>query len=286
MIPKPFDYIAPGTLAEVIRLLDTNSDSRALAGGQGLLNEMKLRFVSPTLLVDLNNVPDLQHCTSLNDSGFHLGAMCTFSRIMEDPVLKATYPALLDAVSALPGVPVRNRSTLGGSLAQNTVGADLPAAMLALDASINMQDAYTSRSVSAVTWYEEKIPLTHGAVITSIDLPAVAPGETSAYVRVRNPANGTAICGVAVRLSLAADLLVQDCRVAATGITEYPLRLSLVEDRLRNNVLTPDLLAAIPWSDFKQPLISDHVASDLYRTHLLTVLTERAINHASARFHI
>src|SRR5215470_15069952 len=145
MIPAQFDYAAPATLSEALAALSKNSEAKALAGGHSLLPMMKLRLATPTMLIDLRNVAELRG-VSANGGGWRIGAMTTHAQIAGNASLKG-YQALIDATSIIGDVQVRNRGTIGGSLAHADPAADLPAVVVALNATLNVAGPNGARSI-------------------------------------------------------------------------------------------------------------------------------------------
>ena len=136
MIPVQFDYIAPERLADAVQLLKVRAGASALAGGHNLLLDLKRRRVAPTLLVDLRKIPELRDIRRAEDGGLDIGAMMTYSELLASEEVRKDYPALVEALASLGDAQVRNRATIGGSLAYNDPTADLPAVALVLEAVI------------------------------------------------------------------------------------------------------------------------------------------------------
>jgi carbon-monoxide dehydrogenase medium subunit len=145
VIPTAFDYAAPSSLNEALSLLSQNPEAKALAGGHSLLPVLKLRLSAPPMLVDLHKIEDLRGVSSHN-GGVRIGAMTTYYEIMQNEDLKR-YQALIDATSVIGDTQVRNRGTIGGSIAHADPAADLPAVMLVLEATVNITGPNGERSV-------------------------------------------------------------------------------------------------------------------------------------------
>src|SRR2546423_1762249 len=176
MFPAQFEYAAPATLSEALALLTKNQEAKALAGGHSLLPVMKLRLTSPSLLVDLRKIGELRG-VSANGGGQRIGAMTTHAQIASNASLQS-YHALIDATSNIGDAQVRNRGTIGGSLAHADPAADLPAVVLVLEATINATGAKGARSISIEQFFTGMLAtaLDEGEIITSVDLPALAAG--------------------------------------------------------------------------------------------------------------
>ena len=137
MIPASFDYSAPETLSEALKLLSENPDSKVLAGGQSLIPLLKFRLAAPAHLVDLGGVPDL-HFIAESDGMIRIGAMTTHHQIEESDLLGEKCPLLAKTAASIGDVQVRNRGTIGGSVAHADPAADYPAALQALEAKVRM----------------------------------------------------------------------------------------------------------------------------------------------------
>lgn len=277
MITIPFSYAAPSSLDEAVTVLTEESGAKILAGGQSLVTEIKLHQTEPSMLVDLRKIQALRTIVRLDNGHLRIGAMATFTEIAAHKAVQESYSALIEAVNSTLDAQARNCSTLGGNLAQSDVGADLPAIVLTLDATLNIIGAHGSRTISADEFCTGKATLTRDEIITSLDFPPVIPGAVNLYVKFRNRANGYAICGVAANVVLTPDGTVRACRLAVTGVTKHALRLFEVEGILLDKQLTVEAIATAVWSEQVQHGISDLAASTEYRAYLTKVLTERAI---------
>jgi aerobic carbon-monoxide dehydrogenase medium subunit len=283
MIPAQFEYTAPGTLAEALALLSQNQEAKALAGGHSLLPIMKLRLTSPSMLVDLHKIGELQGVVA-RDGGWRIGAMTTYVQVASNAELKR-YQALIDATSVIGDAQVRNRGTIGGSLAHADPAADLPAVVLALDATINASGTAGSRSFSAAQFFVGMLAtaLGEGEILTSVDLPGLAAGTGSAYAKLANPASGYAMVGVAARVTLSGGTAKQ-VRVALTGAVDHATRLEQVEQALEGQPLTAESIAAASAQAGQGLDIQGDIhASAEYRAAMVKVYTRRALERALER---
>src|SRR6266404_4683737 len=148
MIPAQFDYESPRTLSEALSLLAANSEAKVLAGGHSLLPAMKLRLTAPALLVDLGRIGGLSYIREMGDR-IAIGAMTTHADVAASQLLRAASPLLAQTAEQIGDVQVRNRGTLGGSIAHADPAADYPAAVLALDADIVVHSAHGERIIPA-----------------------------------------------------------------------------------------------------------------------------------------
>lgn len=283
MIPTAFDYAAPSSLSEALSLLSQNPEAKALAGGHSLLPVLKLRLSAPPMLVDLHNIQDLKGVSSHN-GGVRIGAMTTYYEITQNEELKG-YHALYDATSVIGDTQVRNRGTIGGSIAHADPAADLPAVMLVLEATVNITGPNGERSAPIDDFFVAMMmtSLEEGEIITSIDLPALASGTGSAYAKFANPASGYAMVGVAARVTLDGGN-AKNVRVALTGAADHATRLTEVEQALEGKPLTAENIeAACQNAGEGQDYLGDIHASAEYRAAMVKVYARRALMKAMER---
>ena len=281
------DYVAPPTLAEAVQLLSRHAGSRPLAGGQSLLPALRLGRATPGLLVDLRAVPDLVGI-GLGPAGeLRIGAMTTLDAIAASPEVRAHYPAVAEGIRMLADPLVRNRATIGGSLVGAALGADLPAIVLALDATIQVFGPAGYRTLSATELYGGVGPTVLGdaEIVTAISLPRPNPSASCAYEKMRNPASGYAICGVAAAIELSASGVIAGCGIAVAGVADRPVRLTRVAAALAGKPATAGSIASaldmVPGEGLT--FAADLAASAEYRAHLTRVLAGRALTTAVRR---
>jgi carbon-monoxide dehydrogenase medium subunit len=283
MIPAQFEYAAPTSLSEAVSLLSKNPDAKALAGGHSLLPVMKLRLSSPSMLVDLRNIAELRG-VSAQGSSWRIGAMTTYVQVATSESLKG-YHALIDATTVIGDTQVRNRGTIGGSLAHADPAADLPAVMLVLNATINAVGPNGTRSIAIDEFFTGLLEtaLQEGEIVTSIDLPALAANTGSNYAKFANPASGYAMVGVAASVSLSGGN-AQNVRVALTGASDHAIRLTSVESALEGQALTAESIAsACANAGAGLDLMGDIHASAEYRAAMVGVYAKRALTKAMER---
>jgi carbon-monoxide dehydrogenase medium subunit len=291
MFPRAFEYVAPDTLDEVLALLaEDPEETRPLAGGHSLLPLMKLRLATPRRLVDLRRqrgaLGDVRP-TNGGDGGLAIGALATYHALATNPVLSERHPVLAEAAAAIGDLQVRNRGTIGGSLAHADPAGDLSAVALALDARLQAASRGGSeRSIAAADFFQSAYTtaLAPGELLTHIHLPAPVPRSGAAYAKFKNPASGYAVVGVAALLALGADGRVATARVGVTGVGEIAYRAAACEAALVGQEPTPGRLreAAAQAAAGIEPL-EDTYASGEYRTHLTAVYAERALARALER---
>jgi len=268
MFPYDFTHHRATSVAEAASLGAALPDSKFLAGGQTLVQTMKLRLAAPTDLIDLEGVPELKGIR-LDGGRLVIGAMSRHAEVQGTRLVREAIPALAHLASEIGDRQVRNRGTIGGSLANNDPAADYPAAVLALDASIVTNDRVISADSFFVGLYETA--LRAGELITSVRFPVP---RRAGYVKFRSPASGFAMVGVFV-----ADF-GNSVRMAVTGAGPMVYRWSEAESLLRTSFL-PEALDGLTVS--ADGLNSDLQASAAYRAHLIPVIARRTVASALGR---
>lgn len=287
MIPSAFEYMAPTTLQEAISLLATHRDeAKLLAGGHSLIPLVKLRLAAPKYLIDLGRIPDLAY---IREAGGHLfiGPMTTHYTLETSGLLRERVPALPEAAGMIGDVQVRNKGTIGGSLAHADPAGDLPAVMQMVEAQFKLIGPSGEHIVSVDQFFVDLLTTAIGPdeVLAEVQLP-LAPAHTgSAYLKVFQKASGFAIVGVAAQVTLEADgNTCQRARIGITGVGAKAFRATAVETALRGRTLDDSTIAAAAEhaSDGVDPL-SDLHASGEYRLALSRVYTKRALQRALRR---
>jgi carbon-monoxide dehydrogenase medium subunit len=277
MIPAEFDYVAPETLDEALRALsEGGEDAKLLAGGHSLLPLMKLRLATPTLLVDLRKVPGLAGLERANGS-WKIGAMTPHAVLERSRELGV----LSRAAGTIADPQVRNRGTIGGSLAHGDPAADLPAVLLVTEGSVTLRGSGGERTVAAGELFQDYLETAVGPdeVLTSVEVPSF-DGWGFGYQKFNRRSEDWAMVAVSVLLK-ASDGQCEDVRVGLTNMGSVPLRASAVEDALRGQPLTPENItrAAEQAAEGTDPP-ADLNASEEYKRHLARVLTRRALEEA------
>jgi carbon-monoxide dehydrogenase medium subunit len=285
VIPATFEYHSPTSVDEAISLLgQLGDDAKLLAGGHSLIPLMKLRLATPEHLVDLGRVEGLSYIRE-EGGGLAIGAMTTHSTVASSPLVQSHAAALAEAAAAIGDVQVRNRGTIGGSLAHADPGADLPGVMLALDATLHARGAAGSRSTSAVDFFVDLLTtaLDPGEILTEVRIPSLPAGSGSTYLKMANQASGYAIVGIAAVVTLSGNT-VSDVRVGISGVGATASRAGATESSLRGQPASAEAVksAAQQAADGLEPLGDIHASAE-YRAHLVRVFAERALNAAIAR---
>ncbi len=280
MIPAAFDYQAPATLDEAVRLLANDPDgAKVLAGGHSLIPAMKLRLAQPQLLVDIARIKSLAYIRE-EGNRILIGATTTHYQLESSDLLKRICPLLPACAASIGDVQVRNKGTIGGSIAHSDPAGDWPAAVLALDAELVLVGPNGERTVKAADFFVDLLTtdLQPGEILREIRIDKPSGRFGQAYQKVPHPASGFAVVGVAVDLSVNNDGSCKAARIAVTGVGVKAYRAQAVEAALAGKAFDDDTLAAAVAHvcDGIDPN-SDLYASSDYRCHLAQVHTRRGI---------
>ena len=278
MIPAEFDYTAPESLQDAIgALVDGGEDAKLLAGGHSLIPMMKLRVAAPSLLVDLRKVAGL-HGVERQNGHWRVGALTTHTTLQNSDL------GVVSAVAAtIADMQVRNRGTIGGSLAHGDAASDLPAAMLITEAEVTVQGPDGQRSVSAADLFKGYMTTDVGAqeVLTEIRIPTLE-GWGYGHQKFNRRSEDWAMVGVCAVVK-ASGGTCEDVRIGLTHMGSVPLRATAAEQALRGQELSAENIAkaAEQAAEGTNPP-ADLNASTEYKRHLARVLTRRALSDAVA----
>ncbi|MDQ7054184.1 MAG: xanthine dehydrogenase family protein subunit M [candidate division KSB1 bacterium] len=283
MIPNNFEYIRANSVQEALQLLSQKGDgARLLAGGHSLIPAMKLRLNAPETVIDISGIQDL---ASIHRDGgrLHIGALVTHRTVETSDEVKSSCPVLSEAAALIGDPLVRNRGTIGGSLAHCDPAADYPALTLCLDAEIEATGPSGSRTIAADDFFVGmfETALQPGEMITRVTFPVLTRGTGAAYEKFSHPASRFAVVGVAAMVTLDGSGNCSSVRVAITGAGPSVFRATKVEQALTGKA--PDEQAiSDATQDVADPadLMSDISASAEYRAHLCSVLSRRALQRA------
>jgi aerobic carbon-monoxide dehydrogenase medium subunit len=286
MIPAQFDYQAPTTIDEALSLLSANvDDAKILAGGHSLIPAMKLRLAQPALLIDLGRIKDLSYIREDADS-ILIGAMTTHYDIESSSLLKRICPLLPECASHIGDAQVRNKGTIGGSIAHSDPAGDWPAAIIALNAEMLAVVRNGERTIKADDFFVDFLTtaLEQGEILREIRIPKPAGRFGHAYQKVRHPASGFAVVGVAVALNLNSQNSCETAGVGITGVAAKAYRATNVENAIVGKQIDETVAAdAAAHACDGVELNADLYASAEYRKHLAQVYTRRAIQAAFAQ---
>ncbi|MDX6306049.1 MAG: aerobic carbon-monoxide dehydrogenase medium subunit [Blastocatellia bacterium] len=285
MISTQFDYVRAQTLDEALTLLAENEDAKILAGGHSLIPAMKLRLATTPLLIDIGRIPDLCYIRE-EGSQIRIGAMTSHYQIESSELLKNICPLLPECAGHIGDVQVRNKGTIGGSLAHSDPAGDWPAAAIALNAELVAASKNGERSISADDFFVDLMTtaLRPGEILREIRINKRVGRTGHAYVKMHHPASGFAVVGVAASISLDVSGNCQDTSIGITGVSGKAYRAATVESEL--NGKTPDdqsIAGAAAHVTEGMEVNGDLFASEDYRRHLAVVYAKRAIGLAVKR---
>ena len=286
MIAENFNYDAPTTLDEAISLLhEYGDDAKILAGGHSLVPMMKLRFASPTHLIDINNIPGLSYVKE-EDGFLKIGAMTREVDMEESELVKSKYHIFTDATKLIADPQVRNFGTIGGNLAHGDAANDHPAVMLALGAEVEITGKEGKRTVSIDEFFHGfyMTAVQHGEVLTEIKFPAASGNCGSAYFKAERKVGDYATAGVATMVKLDDSGKCIKAGIGLTNVNATPMRVSRAEELLAGSDLSDAVIeqAAQMASEDCNPS-ADLRGDEDYKRHLVKVITKRMLHKAIAR---
>src|SRR5688572_9330226 len=279
MYPSHVDYYRARSVADAVQALKKNKGARLLAGGHSLIPAMKLRVTQPAMLVDIGRIKGL----SGNNAGkkeVKIGALTTHAAVAASEELKAACPILVEAAMLIADQQVRNRGTIGGSLAYADPATDYPTLVTALDATLTITGPNGNRDIEANKFFKDLFTtaLKRDEVLTTITVPAYGnmAGMGGAYLKHRHPASHYAVVGVAALVGLE-DGKVARAVLVVGGATANPTHAKSVESALKGMEPTEEnIVAAVDQMDIDATL-GDSYASAEYRAHLAKVMAKRAL---------
>ncbi|MCP5044437.1 MAG: xanthine dehydrogenase family protein subunit M [bacterium] len=287
MKPAPFDYVIPSTIEEAIGYLaDDDVEAHVLAGGQSLVAAMNMRMSRPELLIDLAKLDDLDSLRE-EDGALALGAMTTKRTVEFSPVALATQPLLHAATMVLAHPQIRNRGTVGGSIAHADPAAEYPAIALLRDAEFTAQGPNGKRTIAArdffITYFTTA--LEEAEILTEVRIPAMAPGTGWSFQEFARRHGDFAMAGVGVTLELDASGHCQNTQVVPFALGPTPVHATGVEEAINGERPSPELFASAckKMADGIEDPTSDVHASVEYRRDLAAVLGARALTEAVER---
>ena len=284
MIPGSFEYFAPTALDEALSLLQEHGDdAKVLAGGHSLIPTMKLRLAEPAVIIDIGGIGSLK---GISESGGNLviGALTTHHELESSDLVQQKVPLLAATAAEIGDVQVRNKGTIGGSLAHADPAADWPATILALDADLQITGPNGERTVKATDFFQGlyETDLGDDEILTAIHVSIPDANTKGTYLKLHQVASGFALTGVAVVLTKSGDTC-QSVAVGITGVSDAPYRASGVESGLTGSALSAENIAAAAERAVDGiTALEDIHASEAYRQNLAKVYTRRAIEAAAS----
>lgn len=286
MIPPRFEYYAPASIDEAVKVLDRfGGEAKVLAGGQSLLPVMKLRLAEPKALVDLNRIPELAFIRE-DDKHLRIGAMTRTNDLLDSQLLKERYPIFQDAAFDIADPIVRNMGTVGGNVSHGDPANDLPACMLALEALYLVKGPKSSRTIPAKEFYQDTFVtvLEPNEILVEIHVPKARAREGAAYVKLEKRVGDFPMVGVAARLALDAAGTVEHAGLGLTAVGPTALKAVEAEKHLVGTKADEAAFEkaaeraqaiALPTSDLRGP-------AD-YKKSMVRVLARRALRLARDR---
>lgn len=284
MITTEFQYFAPTTVDEAVGLLQQHSDDvKIIAGGHSLLPAMKLRLAQPAVLVDISKIDELK---GIDVNGrVNIGAGTTYHAVASSDAVKQACPVLVECCAQIGDIQVRNRGTIGGSLAHADPAADLPAVALALNATMKAKGPNGEREIGAGDMFVEMLTtaLEPDEVLTAVSFPSLGAGEGAAYEKMRHPASRYAVVGAAAYVKMDGGT-ISEARVAITGAGPKAERLSDVESAVVGTSGDEDAVKqACASAGDSLEYMGDIQASEDYRKAMVKVYARRALMAAIER---
>lgn len=286
MFPVNFGYFAARSVEEAVDLLHKHGEeAKLLAGGHSLIPAMKLRLAAPRFLIDLGPIAELR---GIRLDGKHLaiGALTIHADVASSDLVRRYVPGLAEAAAVIGDLQVRNRGTIGGSVAHADPAADFPIILTALNASFSLVSPAARRTVAVEQFFLDfyTTALAPDEILTEIRVPLPPPGAGTAYAKLGHPASGYVIVSAGVLLNRGSSGGCESVRVAMGGLDGVPFRAATTEKALEGQRLTAEVVtaAAAKAAEGSDPS-DDTYASAEYKRHMATVYARRAIETAAER---
>ncbi len=284
MKPAPFDYARPGTLEEALQALAGHPEAKVLAGGQSLVPLLSMRLAAPAVLVDINDLPDLDH-VRVSADGVRIGALARHAAVLRDPDVARVQPLVPLALANVAHATIRNRGTTVGSLVHADAAAEMPMVLRLLDGSLDVVGPGGRRTIPVAELYVGPLEssLHHDEIAVEAFFPALAPHTGVAFEEIARRHGDYAMCGVAAVVTVDGDRVVS-ARAGYLSVSDIPTVVDLT-DALGGSISDASLAAAAEAAlEQLEPETDIHATAD-YRAHLARVLTARVVTaaHENAR---
>jgi len=285
MIPGPFSYHRPATVADAVKLLSTlGDDARPLAGGHSLVPMMKLRLATPEHLVDLHGVPGLKGIVRDGDK-IIIGAMTTQHELLASGEIAKSIPILHEAALLIADPQVRYRGTVGGNVANGDPGNDMPALMMTLGASYRLEGPDGSREVAAADYYQGAYftAIEPGELLIGVSVPVPPAGHGYAYEKLKRKVGDYATAAAAVVLTMASGK-VASCEIGLTNLHETPLlAIDAAKTVIGTSLDAATLKKAAAAAEAIMSPAADARGPVEYRKHVGGIMVARALQRAASR---
>jgi carbon-monoxide dehydrogenase medium subunit len=285
MFPASFGYVAAHSVDEALGLLDKHGDAgKLLAGGHSLIPAMKLRLMSPGTLIDLGTIPGLRGIR-VDEKSLVIGALTVHSDVASSDLVRKHLPGLAEAASVIGDMQVRNRGTIGGSMAHADPAADFPVVLTALNASLVVQSSTGNRTIAVDEFFTDfyTTAMATNEILTEIRVPIPPSGSGTAYAKLPHPASGYVVVSAGALITQSSGSCVS-ARLAIGGLASGPIRAVNTEIELKGKSLTSQVInaAAAKAAENTDPT-EDLYASAEYKKHVATVYARKAIEAAVQR---
>jgi carbon-monoxide dehydrogenase medium subunit len=282
MKPAPFDYHAPTSLDDAVRLLALHGgDARLLAGGQTLLPMMNFRLATPEIVIDLNRIPELAYIEAANGR-VRIGAMTRQRAIEFSPIVERDLPLLRAAIKMVGHLPTRSRGTIGGSIANADPAAEIPMVFQALEGEVRVRGPKGERTIPAAALISDAMTTSLAAdeILIEVSIPVMPAGARFAVEEFSRRRSDFALAAVAVMLTERGGRC-ERARIAIAGVSSRATRAVEAERVLEGHALHHDRIAQAAEAAVSglEPLADRHAGAE-YRRHLARVLTARALERA------
>jgi CO/xanthine dehydrogenase FAD-binding subunit len=288
MKPAPFEYKSPSTLSEALAIMNEHGyEAKLLAGGQSLIPVMNFRLAMPTMLVDINNIPELAHLHQSETGALHIGGMTRQSSLQYSPLIADFAPLLYETMPFVAHPQIRNRGTIGGSLAHADPAGELPVITVALEARFRLQRQKSERWVTAEDFFESLFTTTlePEEILTEIIIPPLPPQTGCAFLEIARRHGDYAQSGVAAVVTLDERGICRQARLVFLNAGEIPMVAKEATAVLLNQPITDELITeAVHFATQQEIDPTDDIhATAAYKRHLASVLGKRALNQALSR---
>ncbi len=288
MKPAPFEYHSPKSLDEALSLLSQHGfDAKVLAGGQSLVPTMNFRLAQPSVLIDLNRVSELFYIQPHNDAGLRLGAMTRQREVERSPLVAQLAPLIAETMPHIAHPQIRNRGTIGGSLAHADPSAELPAVMVALEAKFLLRKIGGERGVAARDFFVDLFTtaLEPDELLTEIQVPSLPPNTGWAFREIARRHGDYALVGVAALVTVDDKNQCQQARLVFLSVGNGPVVAKQAAQSLIGQMPSPNVFqeaAQLAAEKDIEPSTDIHASAE-FRRHLARVLTEQALSVAFER---
>jgi len=271
--PAPFSYCRPGSLTDAVAALADDPDAKVLAGGQSLVPLLSMRLAAPSMLVDINGVPDLDH-VRVDDSGVRVGALARHADVLASPDVRRTQPLVSLALSHVAHATIRNRGTTVGSIVHADAAAEMPMVLTLLDGSVTVASAGGTRTIPASGLYAGPLESTlhHDEIALEAFFPALAPGEGVAFAEIARRHGDYALVGVGGVVRIEGDQVLS-ARAGYLSVCDVPTAVDVTQAWGDDEAVVELALSRLDPAD-------DIHATAAYRAQLVRVLTRRVLRAA------